>query len=233
MTLVPAGKTRVMVAQNFSSPLSDGYGTKSVVDESSGPIGGMETEEAMEEDINDAVINDNVSITQEEEQKSMAPEDNGRKTLTTYVYEKLQSYGYPGRRLQGFKAEFVKESISPDGTKDIQIVIPDKKYPNEAGITDTIENEELKEISHEVNKSFGLNFNGAERSDGKWTIKFTSASLANPEDEMQRDNLDEVYGKPNKNKTEQKPIRSASTLGEMIKEQKDKIVNKLKKMIGD
>jgi len=135
--------------------------------------------------------------------------------------------------LQDFKAEFVKESISPEGVKDIQVVIPDKKYPDEKGFTDTIENEELKDISHEINKMFGLNFNGAERSDGKWTIKFTSADLSDPEEQISNDNLDQVYGKPDKSKTEQKPIRAASTMGEMIKDQKDKIVNKLKKMIGD
>ena len=235
MAIVPAGKTRRMVAQTYSNPLAEGYDVGSAVEEQTGPISDMETEGAMEEDISSGIgggVNDDVSITEEEE-KEIAPEDNGRKTLTTYVYEKLQNYGYPGRRLQSFKAEFVKESISPEGVKDIQVVIPDKKYPNESGVTDTIENEELKEISHEVNKLFGLNFNGADRLDGKWTIKFTSADLTDPEEAMQRDNLDQVYGKPDKSKTEKKPIRSASTLKEMVKVQKNKIVNKLKKMIGD
>jgi hypothetical protein len=237
MSLVPTGKTRVMVAQNFTSPLSEGYEGKSVIDEGSGPMG-METGDAMEEDINEntvdnGVINDDVSI-QPGEEEQIAPKENGRKTLTTYVYEKLQSYGYPGRRLQDFKAEFVKESISPDGVKDIQVVIPDKKYPDEKGFTDTIENEELKEISLEINKSFGLNFNGAERSDGKWTIKFTSADLASPDDEVSRDSLDQVYGKPDKSKTDaQKPMKSASTLKEMMKTQKDKVITKLKKIIGE
>ena len=77
---------------------------------------------------------------------------------------------------------------------------------------------------------FGLHFNGAERSDGKWTIKYTSADLSDPEEEISNDNLDQVYGKPDKSKQErQKPIRSASTMGEMIKKQKDKIVKTLKK----
>ena len=235
MAIVPAGKTRRMVAQTYSNPLAEGYDAGSAVEEQTGPISDMETEGAMEEDISSGIgggVNDDVSITEEEE-KEIAPEDNGRKTLTTYVYEKLQNYGYPGRRLQSFKAEFVKESISPEGVKDIQVVIPDKKYPNESGVTDTIENEELKEISHEVNKLFGLNFNGADRSDGKWTIKFTSADTSIPEEEINHDNLDQVYGKPDKGKSNQKPTRSASTIGEMIKEQKEKIVGKLKKMIGD
>ena len=230
MALVPAGKTRVMVAQNFSNPLSEGFEGSSINEETPRSL---ETEDAMEEDIGDTEItngvNDDVSI-QPGEEEQLAPKENGRKTLTTYIYEKLQNYGYPGRRLQDFKAEFVKESISPEGIKDIQVIIPDKKYPDEKGYTDTVENEELKEISHEVNQAFGLNFNGAERSDGKWTIKFTSADLSSPEDDVTHDNLDQVYGKPDKsdNEKEQRPMKAASTILEMIKDQKDTVVNKLK-----
>ncbi len=231
MDIAPTGKTRVMVAQTYSNPLSEGFEGMSINNAPSQPL---ETDNAMEEDIGGGdVINDDVSIEPGEDQ-NLAPKEKGRKTLTTYVYEKLQSYGYPGRRLQDFKAEFVKESISPEGVKDIQVVIPDKKYPDEKGFTDTIENKELKEISHEVSQMFGLHFNGAERSDGKWTIKYTSADLSDPEEEITDDNLDQVYGKPDKSKQErQKPIRSASTMREMIKEQKNKIVKTLKKMIGD
>jgi len=248
MSIVPSGKTRVMVAQTFSDPLSEGFGGEPVSSEETGPISlgaedSLETGGAMEEDIsgvdpnaNAGMVNDDVSIGEEEEQ-SLAPKEKGKKTLTSYIYEKLQSYGYPGRRLTDFKAEFVKESISPEGVKDIQVVIPDKKYPDERGFTDTIENEELKEISHEINQAFGLNFNGAERSDERWTIKFTSADMSNPEEELvSHDNLDKVYGKPDKgNKSEKRPMenKAASTMGEMIKEQKSSTVKKLKKMIGD
>jgi hypothetical protein len=232
MAIVPTGKTRVMVAQDFSSPLSEGYHGESISEnrEDLNDIEGYETGGAMEED-----LSENKDYHQEPLSPTEKPiaEEDGKKTLTSYIYEKLQSYGYPGRRLQEFKAEFVKESISPDGVKDIQVVIPDKKYPDEQGVTGTIENEELKDISGEVNKIFGLNFNGAERSDGKWTIKFTSADTSIPEEEINHDNLDQVYGKPDKGKSNQKPTRSASTIGEMIKEQKEKIVGKLKKMIGD
>ena len=251
MGIVPAGKTRVMVAQNFSNPLSEGFGGNSAADENiskssidpgitpeQGTVpetGILETGRAMEEDINEEAnptINDDVSIEPGEDQE-VAPKENGKKTLTTYIYEKLQNYGYPGRRLQDFKAEFVRESISPEGVKDIQVVIPDKKYPDAKGYTDTIENEELKQISHEVNQMFGLNFNGAERSDGKWTIKFTSADLSDPEEEISNDNLDQVYGKPEKSQSDkQRTMRSAAGTGEMTKYQKSEIVNKLKE-IGD
>ena len=244
MDLVPTGKTRVMVAQQFSNPLSEGFGEESIAEENplgtSPEVGGvedtLETGEAMNEDMESQGVNDDVSI-QPGEDSQVAPKDNGRKTLTTYVYEKLQNYGYPGRRLQDFKSEFVKESISPEGVKDIQVVIPDKKYPDQKGFTDTVENEELKQIYHEVNQMFGLNFNGAERSDGKWTIKFTSADLSDPEEDITHDNLDQVYGKPDKGRdnkpTDHKPFKAASTIKEMIKEQKNNITSDLIKMIGD
>ena len=86
---------------------------------------------------------------------------------------------------------------------------------------------------------FGLNFNGAERSDGKWTIKFTSADLSDPEEEISNDSLDQVYGKPDKGGNdkgpgaEQKPFKAASTIYEMIKDQKSSIAMNLKKIIGD
>ena len=60
----------------------------------------------------------------------------------------------------------------------------------------TVENEDLASISKEVSQAFGLNFVGAERSDGKWTIKFTSQKMSEDEDSMNHDNLDDVYGVP-------------------------------------
>ncbi len=228
MAISSSGKTRVMVAQNFSNLLSEGYGGLSVQDEDSGPLS-FDTEGAMEEEVEESPVSENVDPEVSPEETT----EKGKRTLTSYVYEKLQSYGYPGRRLEQFKSEFVKENISPDGVKDIQVVIPDKKYPNEAGQTETIENEELRDISREVNQLFGLNFNGAERSKGKWTIKFTSADLSSPKEEINNDNLDEVYGKPDKTKKEPNKIRTASTINELIQETKGKIVNNLHKVIGE
>ena len=256
-----------MVAQNFSNPLSEGYGvehsprsvedTKSAIDSTeSDPMGAplgeqsaldptssLDTEEAMDEDIGAESVNDDVSLGAEEEEEQLSSKE-GRKTLTSYIFEKLQTYGYPGRRLQEFKSEFVKESVSPEGQKDIEVVIPDKKYPDEKGFTDTIENEELKSIAHEVNQSFGLNFNGADRAGGKWTIKFTSADISNPEEEaISHDSLDAVYGKPDKsNKPGQpgqnpmggsKPAVAAYTHGEMIKAGKSNVIKKIQKMTGE
>lgn len=267
MAIVPSGKTRVMVAQQYGDPMSEGFGGAGIDGQESGPLKsaidldskpmpdpisplstGLDTEEAMDEDIGGGPINDDVSIGQEEEAE-LAPREN-RKTLTSYIFEKLESYGYPGRRLQEFKSEFVKESVSPEGQKDIEVVIPDKKYPDERGFTDTIENEELKSIAHEVNQAFGLNFNGADRAGGKWTIKFTSADITDPEEAISHDSLDQVYGKPDRSNQPgkpggggigqpgQKPVVESkppvrASIREMIKEGKDETVKKLQKMTGE
>jgi len=84
---------------------------------------------------------------------------------------------------------------------------------------------------------FGLNFNGAERTDGKWTIKFTSADNSDPTDgDIVRDNLDEIYGTPNKSKNDtpgHDPMKpQAFTIHEMIKASKSKVVSELEKISG-
>ena len=260
MSLVPTGKARIMVAQQYSTPSLEGFGGTGIDGQEGGPLDTtsqldtqidtqLDTEGAMDEDLGTESVNDDVSLGEAEEEAQLEPKEN-RKTLTSYIFEKLQSYGYPGRRLQEFKSEFVKESVSPEGQKDIEVVIPDKKYPDERGFTDTMENEELKSIAHEVNKSFGLNFNGADRAGGKWTIKFTSADIADPEaDAISHDSLDQVYGKPDKSNQPgqpgQKPMGGAGgmggakpsvaayTHGEMIKAGKSKIIKKIQKMTGE
>jgi hypothetical protein len=237
MILTPSGKTRVMVAQNFSSPLSEGYGSSPDVEKEKATAP-LSTEKAMDEDVGipsetqdvPPSLPDQPSPTSPSSSSPVSPEKK-KKTLSNYVFEKLESYGYPGRRLQEFKAKFVRESVTPEGIKDIQIEIPDKKYPDQTGVSDTIENDDLKEMAGEINKMFGLNFNGAERSDGKWTIKFTSQKLSSPDEEgkMIRDNLDEVYGTPSGNKA--KPGRGkvafVPSLHEMIDSQKDQVVSQL------
>jgi len=262
MSLVPAGKIRIMAQQQFSTPSMEGFGGEGIDGQPGGPLkpaldpmgedpmgspmgdeSALDTEGAMDEDLGTEPVNDDVSMGAGEEAQQLEPKEN-RKTLTSYIFEKLESYGYPGRRLQEFKSEFVKESVSPEGQKDIEVVIPDKKYPDEKGFTDTIENEELKSIAHEVNTSFGLNFNGADRAGGKWTIKFTSADIANPEEEaISHDSLDQVYGKPDKSNqsglsgqkpaVESKPPIAAYSIREMIKAGKNNMVKTIQKVTGE
>lgn len=244
MTLVPSGKARKMVGQSYGSPLTEGYGLKDISAQGAGPVQ-FDTDAAMDEEVSPHVPTGDAPTANgdphAQTDKTLAPpsdvptETDGAsqeksKTLSSYIFGKLESYGYPGRRLQEFKSKFVHESVSPDGVKDIQVEIPDKKYPGPTGTADTIENEDLKEIVSEINQAFGLNFNGAERSDGKWTIKFTSETISNDEDEMVHDNLDEVYGKPSGNKKQMGAHKAACpSLPEMIKSAKTAVVKTLSK----
>lgn len=231
MALTPSGKKKTMVAQRYFSPFSD-------VDDSM-----FSTEDAMEEDIEgESPVGVGEGIERydplDDKQREGYKEEHqlGRKnTLTNYVFDKLKSYGYPGRRLQEFKSKFVKEKVTADGEKDVQIEIPDKKYPGKDGIADTIENEDLRDIVREISDQFELYFNGAERSDGKWVIKFTSQKLSD-EDEMgegiQKDNLEEIYGQPAKSKKGKGSTRSAFTVQEMFNQSKNSLIKNLKNIKG-
>jgi hypothetical protein len=230
MAIVPAGKLRKMVAQNMDNTLRDPassideIGTENIPDISPEMDISPEISVDSEIDVKEEGINDNPEIKPQ------------KKTLSDYIFKKLEEFGYPGRRLEEFKKKFVNESISPDGTKNITIEIPDKKYPDQTtGQVDTIEAEDLSGIVGDIEKIFGLHFNGAKRSDGKWTINLTSAQSEDPEEDksMTRDNLDEVYGAPSKSdvkKTE--PVR-AFTIKEMIKSSKSDMIKLIKKVIGD
>lgn len=224
MVIVPTGKMRLMVAQNMDNSL---YNAKPSIE----PIGEEEIPDI------DPSIDTSPGIAEPEPQQvpNGIKHTQKSKTLTDFVYKKLEEFGYPGRRLEDFKKKFVNETISPDGAKNVTIEIPDKKYPNvQTGETETVEAEDLSKIVGEIEKIFGLHFNGAKRSDARWTINLTSIKTANPEDgqEMVRDNLDEVYGTPSKqNKKEPETVRGF-TIRELIKSARADLLNKLKKLIG-
>ena len=235
MAIVPAGKMRLMVAQDISNPLYD----QPVPENIESPVPGVE--ESLEGDIPQEESLPQLSeegIEQEEMQQEMTPEPSGQnKTLSDYVFKKLQSYGYPGRRLEEYKPKFVDQDIAADGTENVKIEIPDKKYPSsETGVTESIEAGDLKEVVKEIREHFGLNFTGAHRAEGKWTISFTSGKVTSEEDQEPgfNDNLDDVYGTPSgsQNSKKVKPIK-AYTMTEMIKANKNNIMDKLKSIIGD
>ena len=194
MAITPAGKTRLMVSQVISTPTAPGYNDG-------------EPQLAPEEISAEGMGNDLPDIPEVPEEVPEAPEEglqgvpeDNKPTLTDYIFKTLEGFGYPGRRLEEFKKKFVKESVSPDGTKDIKVEIPDRHYPDEMGNIKTVETEELGKIVQDINAKFGLNFNGAERSEGKWLINLTSAKKEEEgDDSMVRDNLDEVYGTPSSN----------------------------------
>lgn len=194
MAITPAGRQRLMVSQVISTPTAPGFNNG-------------EPQLAPEDVPAEGMGNDLPDIPEVPEEVPESPEEglhgipeDNDPTLTDYIFKTLEGFGYPGRRLEEFKKKFVKESVSPDGTKDIKVEIPDRHYPDEMGNIKTVETEELGKIVQDINSKFGLNFNGAERSEGKWLINLTSAKREEDGDgSMVRDNLDEVYGTPSGN----------------------------------
>lgn len=226
MAIIPAGKTRLMVSQVISTPTAPGF---------NGGEPQLTPEDIPAEDMG----NDLPEIPEVPEAPEAGlhgvPDDN-KPTLTDYIFKTLEGFGYPGRRLEEFKKKFVKESVSPDGTKDIKVEIPDRHYPDEMGNISTVETEELGKIVQDINSKFGLNFNGAERSEGKWLINLTSAKREEDGgDSMVRDNLDEVYGTPSSNgstSVKKETTVSAFSQREMITASKDDVlIEKLKKIM--
>ena len=224
MAIVPAGKLRIMQAQNMRESLYDNPQIEKPVS-APYPGEGIDSTPTLEPEV---ALEEEPQMEEELQQE----ESKERKTLSNYIFKKLESFGYPGRRLEEFKKKFVNQDISPEGTETIRIEIPDKKYPNpQTGKTETIESDDLYPLVKEINKIFGLNFNGASRAEGRWTINFTSevVSKENDEEGMVTDNLDEVYGQPSKGR---KP-KAAFTIEEMIKKGKNNLVDTLKKVIGE
>lgn len=238
MSIIPSGKHRLMVGQVISDPLNEKYNDgqeSSTIDDSPHFL----SEKALNEEV--GIQNPNLNeYNKTLGQEKSLEEDNESaqsKTLSEHIVKILTGFGYPYRRLSEFKKKFVKEKIGPDGSKDIQIEIPDQYYPDEQGNIKTVENDEVISISKGISDKFDLNFNGADRDGGKWIIKFISTISKNDgkeESEMPIDNLDEIYGSPassisRKNTKDKKALTS----NELIKEAKsDELINSLKKIIG-
>ena len=231
MAITPNGKTRLMVSQVISTPTAQGYngGEPQLTPEDLPP-------EGMGGDLPDIPEVPEEAPESPEEGLHGVPDDN-KPTLTDYIFKTLEGFGYPGRRLEEFKKKFVKESVSPDGTKDLKIEIPDRHYPDEMGNIKTVETEELGKIVQDINSRFGLNFNGAERSECKWLINLTSAKREEDgDDSMVRDNLDEVYGTPSNGPGIAKKEKTVSAFSqrELITASKDdKLIETLKKINGE
>lgn len=231
MAIIPVGKTRLMVSQVISTPTSQGYDDG--------------VPKLTPDDIDVEGIGNDLPEIPEVPEAPESPEEgiqgvaeDNQLTLTDYIFKTLEGFGYPGRRLEEFKKKFVKESVSPDGTKDIKIEIPDRYYPDNMGNIKTVETEELGKFVQEINSKFGLNFNGAERSEGKWLVNLTSAKRTE-EDEggIVRDNLDEVYGTPSGNgkpSVKKETTVQAFSQQELITASKDdKLIENLQKLNGE
>jgi hypothetical protein len=219
MSIVPSGTKRIMVAQNFAK---DNYGLDL---QGVNPARPVSQQDFSQQDTNkqempaqppqETAINDTVAP-----QDPNAPQEAGESSnedLTEYIFKKLESWGYPPRRLEEFEDKFVNEKIFPGDVKEVVIELPDRYY----GTRKRLSGKDLAQIVREVQEKFGLNFQDAERKEKKLTINFSSQQTINPEEEMEGagDNLDEIYGTPAAGgKKQPSNKKTAATLNEMLKE---------------
>jgi hypothetical protein len=224
MVIPPSGRRRVMVGQTYlDSPIQQ--------QETNGiDIGGANPNDVVDSLRRNQMVDqvDSAKDSQEREQE----QDNGfdhegqGSDLTDFIGKKLQSFGYPGRRLHEYKSKFVKQVISAEGEKEVEVTIPDSYYGKNRPISD----EDFKRMVGEIKHKFGLFFTGAERSEGKLSIKFTSSNIdaTAGEEEPIEDELSKVYGQPgSKDSAKQKSRRTAHTIHELIGQYKDAQIENL------
>ncbi len=222
MPIVPAGKARLMAAQTYADPMSANFNQQYDVNQ---PFA------ATKEDVPSFDLEKDIPEKDEEDDSAKGRADD--KTLKGYVFNLLLDMGYAWRRVAEFKDKLAKKDIGADGTTRYTVEIPEETYPDPmTGKTTTLDNKDILKIVNDIKQKFGYDFNGATTQDGKITMNFISSPTATGEEDDEEqvvDNLDHVYGNPSKSGKK----KAAATINEMIKEEKDDLVNKLKKIIGD
>jgi len=233
MAIVPSGRLKLMQAQTIGNPSFLGNGNSmswnnpQSLNEEESPGEVLDIDPNADSNV---VPTDTMEQIQPEEQIQPNIEENdlshsGKKsnTIKDYIFQKLQGFGWPGRLLQEYKDNFENTSIAADGTEEVKIELVDRHYPDMSAIT----KEEIMKIVSEIQKSFGLHFNGASNNNGKWTIDFTSKEeqpQENGNDVGAQSYLDSVYGKQPGN---HEKTKKAFTLNELIHANKDSLIKKL------
>jgi hypothetical protein len=166
-------------------------------------------------------------IQQEIDESEQQSEMSGDKSdIRATVFNFLVGLGYPPRRLQEFKSQFVSESGTPSSGAEVTLKVPDEMY----GKNMPIPREKMKEIVQEVEQKHGLSFTNYTRQNEELTLKFISQDTADRqslEDQSPGDILDKVYGKPSGGQ------KSARTIQELIKSGESKRFFTLKALLGD
>ena len=166
-------------------------------------------------------------IQQEIDDSEQQEEMSGDKSdVRATVFNFLVGLGYPPRRLQEFKSQFVSESGTPTSGAEVTLKIPDEMY----GKNMPIPRDKMKELVQEVEQKHSLSFTDYKRSNEELILKFISQDTADQqslEDSAPGDILDKVYGKQSGEQ------RAAKTIQELIKEGFDKRFKILKAITGD
>lgn len=164
------------------------------------------------------------AIKGKEEQKVDSDSD-----ILDYIVKKLETFGYPPRRLNSFKDEFITEKLLPGSARDISLVVPDRYYGNP---NKRLSSKDLSGIIEEVQSKFNLVFRDGERKDKKVFLNFNSPAESDglEGEETMGDDLDEIFGTPSDGpKKKEKTKKMAETQYEMMKRAKSQSFNKITK----
>lgn len=160
-----------------------------------------------------------------EEFSEMGEQTDTDTDILDYIMKKLEGFGYPPRRLNEYKEEFVSEKLLPGSARDVSITFPDMYY----GKGKRLARDEISKIIEEIQQQFDLVFKDGERKDKKVFLNFISKGQEGDGEEEQGigDELDLAFGgtaekKPTKNK-------KASTQQEMMKMSKTNAFEQLQK----
>jgi len=213
MSIVPSGTRRIMQAQSFGDTMNPQNGLGKL-DLGQLTSGGQEFVPQNTEQISIEPSKDVENLTLDID-KNKKPSD-----ISEYIFEKLQSFGYPPRRLEEFESEFVKQKFYPGENREVTVIIPDRYYGMKKGLSE----EDVNSIIKEISDKFGLSFLEGDREDKKITLEFMSQQqaqqLAKDEEAsaVAGDELDEVYGVPSKEKDKKRSKKTkAYTAWELIK----------------
>jgi len=143
-----------------------------------------------------------------------------------YIMKKLEGFGYPPRRLNEYKDEFVSEKLLPGDARDVSLVFPDMYY----GKGKRLRKEDVNTIIEDVQTQFGLSFKDGERKDKKVFLNFVSQGQEGDGEEEQGigDELDVAFG-GGAEKPKAKKKKVAETQSEMMKTSISDAFDKLNK----
>lgn len=220
MALVPSGKRRLMIAQ-MGPAMQQGLDSVDIPNEAAAL---NEAEQVPgEEQIEIDELQNDVEDVQEEA---------GPPSLTKFIFNFMaEKLAYPPRRLQEFKSQFVNEQGAKGQPSKYTVTLPDQVYGKEQEIPA----EMLKFLVNGIEQKFGLSFVDYKRADLKLILSFSSEDPAARQslEEGPGDILDQVYKSPGgKNKGSSNLSATASTLNEMIKENKGSMAAYLQKVLG-
>lgn len=228
MALVPSGNRRFMFAQ--SEPATDAaeqFDTGGI-DPNAMPTTDPPSQ-IPESGGNAHELKQQVDEIEQEQKKEDEPEDGD--DIRETAFEFLKSLGYPPRRLQEFKSQFVSETGSADGGAQVTMTLPDEVY----GKNKQIPRDKIKELVKNVEQKHDLSFQQYQRQNEELTLEFISAEqsqqdAADEEEEGPADILDKIYKGSSSSDNSKKAY--AKSIQEFINEQKENQYELLRAVVG-